>query len=228
MKDVKDTELTERELSTLIEMMDPERLDRMDRVLDGRLRGLTVLLEDVYKPQNMGACIRTLEALGIQDVHVVDGSADFVPNRKVTQGCDKWVDLHHHTSATEAARALRARGYRVLATSLEATSELHELDFSTPVALCFGNELKGITDELASEADETFRIPMFGFTQSFNLSVAVGMCMQTAANARRQAIQASGDLSDDEKAALKRRWIPLARKNAGEILAALSTRPEDP
>jgi len=210
--------------SALEDMIDDDRLERMNSVLSARLVGLTVLLEDVHKPQNMSACMRTLEALGIQHVHVVEGDEPFVPNPKITQGCHKWLDVHHHRTARDAVGALRDAGYRVLATSPDAERTLDELDFSTPAALCFGNELHGITDQLRAEADETFRIPMVGYTRSFNLSVALGMCMHTAANARRKAVGSLTDLDAEQAAALRARYLRLSRKNSGAILRALAAR----
>ncbi len=205
-------------------MVSPERLERMETVLQGRLGGLVALLEDVHKEQNMSACIRSLEAIGIQNVHVIEGADPFEPNRKVTQGCHKWVDIHRHGNPSDAVAALRARGYRILATSPTAERELSELDFTKPTALCFGNELDGLSASLFDLADETFRIPMTGFSQSFNLSVSVGICMVTAATARRAALGELSDLTEAERDALRNRWLRLLRKGSDEILDALSRK----
>lgn len=206
----------------LASMILEERLLRLERVLDQRLGGLTVLLEDVYKEQNMTACIRTLEALGIQNVHVIEGDSDFVPNPRITQGCDKWVDLHKHADAAAAAKALKRSGHRIYATSLEASHRLETIDFSEPCAIVFGNELSGVTDELLALADGTFKIPMFGFSQSFNLSVSVAICAHHAASARRAALGRDSDLSPQDRARLRSSWLRLARKGSDEILEALS------
>ena len=211
----------------LLELVLPERVERMDWVLDRRLVGLTVLLEDVHKPQNMGACMRTIEALGILDVHVIEHSAEFVPNPKVTRGCHKWMRLHRHPSAGDAVRALKADGFRILATSPHATATLEDLDFSTPAALCFGNELDGMTDELMSLCDETFKIPMFGFSESFNISVSVGICLHAAAAARRAALGADSDLTPDQRAALRVEWAPRMRKGSERILDAMARQRAD-
>lgn len=210
--------------STFESMLSPERTARIDAVLDGRLVGLTVLLEDVYKEQNMGACIRTLEALGVQQVNVIEGDAPFIPNRKITQGCHKWVDIVRHQDAAGAVRALRGQGFRVLVSSPDAEHTLDELDFSTPAALCFGNELHGITDDLAELADERFRIPMYGFTRSFNLSVALSICVHTASNARRRAIDGAGDLGDEQRQTMRRRWVRLSVREADLVSRELSKR----
>jgi len=207
-------------------MLSEERMEKMEQVLSRRLHGTTVLLEDVYKAQNMSACIRTLEAFGIQNVHIVEGTAPFIVSRKTTQGCHKWVDIHRHIDAPTAVQDLKSRGYRVLATSLNAKRTIEEIDFETPTALCFGNEKDGISEELLELADDHFRIPMFGFTQSFNLSVAVSLCMWQATSRRRLAIQSDTDLTPEQLTELRDRWIHLALKDSDRILDALSARDE--
>ena len=211
----------------LASMIGDRRLARLEAVLDQRLDSLTVLLEDVFKPQNMGACIRTLEACGIQNIHVIEGEAPFVPNPKVTQGCDKWVDLHRHADAESAVCTLHEAGYRVLATDPRAQTTFDELELSEPTALCFGNEKDGISQRLFDRVDGRFRIPMAGFTSCFNLSVALALCMYPAAAARRRFLGVPGDLLPERRAALRSQWLRLARKGADQILRALSRRSED-
>jgi len=203
-------------------MLTDERLLRIDSVLENRLKGLTVLLEDLHKPQNMGACIRTAEAIGIQHIHVVEGETPFDPNPKITQGCHKWVDIHHHASTQLAIDELKASGYRVLATSPDATITLADVDFSDKVALCFGNEKDGVSDGLFELADATFKIPMTGFTRSFNISVTLGMCLLTGSEARRHSLGRNGDLDADEIAQLRSHWLRIGRKGSEQIIAALN------
>ena len=119
---------------------------------------------------------------------------------------------------------LRSQGFKIVATSLEAEHTLEELDFSQPMALCFGNELDGVTDELFGLADETFKIPMYGFTQSFNLSVALALCMHTASNARRRILGSPTDLKPSEAKALREVWIRRACKNTRRIERALAAQ----
>jgi tRNA (guanosine-2'-O-)-methyltransferase len=119
---------------------------------------------------------------------------------------------------------LRKQGFKIVATSLEAERTLEQLDFSQPMALCFGNELDGVTDELFGLADETFKIPMYGFTQSFNLSVALSLCMHTASNARRRFLGSLTDLKPNETKELRDVWIRRACKNTRRIERALSVQ----
>lgn len=216
------------DFQTLEEMMAPERVAKLDAVLAQRLSGITVLFEDVYKRQNVTACIRTVEAFGLQDIHIIEGETRFVPNKAVSLGCEKWLDIHRHKTAVNAVARLHEQGYRVLATSPDAELTMDEVDFTQPVCICFGNELKGITRELADAADTTFRIPMFGHTQSFNLSVSVGLIVSAATTARRQSLGGPGDLPPQRVNQLRELWVRRAKKGSARILRALSTRGPNP
>lgn len=216
------------DFQTLEEMMAPERVAKLDAVLAQRLQGITVLFEDVYKRQNVTACIRTVEAFGLQDIHIIEGETRFEPNKAVSLGCEKWLDIHRHKTAADAVARLRDRGYRVLATSLDADLTIDDVDFTEPACICFGNELKGISAELAGAADTTFRVPMFGHTQSFNLSVSVGLIVAAATKARREALGAPGDLPPERVSQLRELWVRRAKKGSARILRALSTRGPNP
>ncbi len=208
-------------------MVSERRLERLEAVLSQRLVGLTLLLEDVHDPQNMSACLRTAEAMGLQDVHVVELGVHFKPNPRITQGCDKWLDVSRHTDVDAAVATLRQTGHRVLVTALDATDTLDTLDFAQPTCLAFGNEKAGVTHRLRELADGTFKIPMMGFVQSFNLSVAVGICAYAAATARRHALGCASDLPAERRATLHERWVRLACEHSEAVLAELSRRDAD-
>ncbi|MHB1847095.1 MAG: TrmH family RNA methyltransferase [Deltaproteobacteria bacterium] len=194
------------------ELLLERRLERIEEVVRGRTRALTVVLEGLHDPHNLAAILRTAEGLGLQDVHVVEGPAGFRPNPAVTQGADKWLTLTRHPNPAACVAALHARGYRVLASLLsDGALPLHDVPFTEQVALVFGNEHGGVSDEMARASDGHFRIPMAGFAQSFNVSVAAAIALWTGVDARRRAGLA-GDLDPDEKAALRARFQALAVK----------------
>lgn len=215
-------------VSTLRTMLTDERSQLLDAVLRKRLHGLTVLLEDVHTPQNMSACIRTLESYGIQNVHVVELRDPFVISRKTTQGCHKWMDIHRHATTQDAITTLRENGYRLVVSSLEATQTLDDFDFSIPTALCFGNEKDGISQELLGVVDDRFRIPMHGFSQSLNLSVALAISIHEASNARKARLGVETDLTSEQAQDLYERWSRLGIKDSDRIVEALSSRKNDP
>lgn len=199
--------LTE-EMRPVWEMIVPERLKRMYDVLNERTRYITVLTEAVDDPHNQAAVLRSAEAFGLQDVYVVTGEAPFQPNPFVTRNADKWLTIHQKCDIQTAIDELKASGYQVLASFLgEGTISLYEIDVSRPTALLFGNEHSGVSAEAIHLADGTFMIPMRGFVQSFNISVAAALTLyDVTERARRQAGKAYY-LPFAEKKALYEKWM---------------------
>ncbi|HEX7489032.1 MAG TPA: RNA methyltransferase, partial [Anaeromyxobacteraceae bacterium] len=155
----------------------PGRRERIDRVVAGRTRTLIVVMEAFCDPQNVNAVLRTCEAFGVQEVHVVAGpQKPYERNRKISQNADKWLDVVRWRSSAECLDALHARGFTCYATHLgEGSRALGELSFAGEVALVFGNESRGVSEEALSRADARYVIPMRGFSQSLNVSVAVAV-----------------------------------------------------
>lgn len=199
--------LTE-EMRVVWEMILPERLKRMYDILQQRTRYVTVLTEAVDDPHNQAAVLRTAEAFGVQDVYVVAGRALFQPNPLVTRHADKWLTLRQQPDIVTAIQDLQAKGYRVYASYLgEGTLRLCDIDVSQPTALLFGNEHSGVSQEAIRAADATFMIPMYGFVQSFNISVAAALALyDVTERARRQAGERYY-LSFQEKKELYEKWM---------------------
>jgi tRNA (guanosine-2'-O-)-methyltransferase len=188
----------------------PRRIARIDEVVARRVRGLTVVLESVHDPHNLAAVLRTAEGLGLQDVHIVEGPRGFRPSAAVTQGADKWLDLHRHADVASCVAALRATGHCIYGSLLsDSALDLEAVPFEAPVALVFGNEHAGLSRDFEGRCDGSFRIPMGGFAQSFNVSVAVGISLATAMLARRRQ-GLGGDLSATDQDTLKRRFYALS------------------
>lgn len=200
----------------------PERRERIDRAVAQRTRTLTVVLEAFCDPQNVNAVLRTCDAFGVQEVHVVEGRMKpWDRNKKVSQNADKWLDVVRWRSTTECLGALRARGFRVYATWLgEGARALSELAFDAPVALVFGNEHRGVSDEALALADVRFAIPMRGFVQSLNVSVATAVTLARAVERRELERGGHGDLGEAEAAALRERFYLLAVKQRARIAKA--------
>jgi tRNA (guanosine-2'-O-)-methyltransferase len=200
--------------------IDPHELDsamterrgaRFRQVLARRIVGLTVIVEECFDPHNATAVIRTCEAFGIHCVHVVTGHNRFKINKKISQGAHRYVDVHSYGSIREAYTSVRESGFRIFASSLasDAVVDPHELCAnldSSPIALVFGNEESGVTDEGLSLADGSFFIPMCGFTQSLNLSVTVAV---TLFSIRHVALASEnpGDMPVTEQKQWYDRWI---------------------
>jgi tRNA (guanosine-2'-O-)-methyltransferase len=189
-----------------------ERRARIDRVVATRTYALAVVLDELEDPFNMAAVLRTCEAFGVQRVHVVrHRTQGFRPSDKVTQGCEKWLDLRWHPDFRACADELHAGGYRVLATAATPRARaLHEVEFMAPTALVFGNERTGVAPESLAACDGALWIPMMGFSQSLNVSAAAASCLSVAVNWRLRNLGRHGDLTADEAAALTKRFLKLS------------------
>jgi tRNA (guanosine-2'-O-)-methyltransferase len=184
----------------------------IEKVLSVRTRQITVVLEDVYQSQNASAVVRTCECMGIQDVHIVEQLSKYEINPRVLKGSHKWMNLYRYNDKsmnnTEVCfRKLRANGYTILAAdpSEEGTS-INDIDTGdSKLALIFGNELRGISEFGLKNADVRIKIPMYGFTESLNLSVSVAICLNTLVTKLHNSLTATY-LSEPDKDELKLDW----------------------
>ncbi|MGE5184980.1 MAG: TrmH family RNA methyltransferase [Acidobacteriota bacterium] len=204
--------------AALLPMLSAERVARIDAVLARRLQSVTVAVEDTYDPHNAAATLRTSEALGLQDVHVIEPLERFSAAKGVTRGAHKWIDLHRWPSAEAAAGALRGRGFRVFATLPGAPQSIDDVEVGSPIAVVFGNEHAGLSAGAISACDGALAVPMFGFTESYNLSVTVALAMSRLAARRRAYIGADGDLDEARRARLRARWFALGIRGVVQIL----------
>ena len=200
----------------------PDRRARIDEVVAGRTRTLTVVLEAFADPQNHNAVLRTAEALGVQEVHVVEGPQKrYDRNKKISQNADKWLDVVRWKDTAECLAALKARGFAVYATWLgEGSCGLADLSFAGPVALVFGNEHAGVSEAALAACDRRFAIPMSGFSQSLNVSVAAAISLARAVERRVAERGRHGDLPEAEAEALRARFYTLSVKQRSRIAKA--------
>ena len=204
--------------AALAPLLTAERIARIDQVLAARLGSVVTVVEDTHDPRNAAATIRTTEALGLGELHVVEPAERFSVSGGVTLGAHKWIELHRWSSAEAAIGALRARGFRVFAAVPGASRTIDEVDVNRPLALAFGNERAGLSPAAIAACDDDVGVPMFGFTESFNLSVTVALAMDRVAARRRAAIGALGDLDDRRRRELRARWFALKIRGVVGIL----------
>jgi tRNA (guanosine-2'-O-)-methyltransferase len=207
----------------LATILSPERIARIDEVLDMRLASLITVCEDTYDPHNAAAAIRTSEALGLQEMHVIESAEKFSATKGITRGAHKWIDLVRDDSAEAAIAALRARGFRTFATLPDAPHDVEDAPVDQPIAVFFGNEHAGLTPAAIAACDSAVRVRMFGMTESFNLSVTVGLAMSRLAVRRRAHLGATGDLALDpvRRAKLRARWFALRVRAVDGVLERL-------
>jgi len=190
----------------------PERVARIEEALLNRTRYCTVVLEDIEQANNSSAAIRSVEALGLQEVSVIERRHEYAVNLTITKGASEWVDITRYSEegVNTTARcydALKARGYTIVATTPHARGySLSDLPIDRPLALVFGTEEQGLSEYAIEHADMRVTIPMYGFTKSFNISVSVALCVYDVMR-RVRASDIPWQLADQERAALEYAWL---------------------
>lgn len=194
-----------------------ERRARIDAVAAARLSGLVVVLENLHDPHNGGAALRSCEAVGIKEMRVVGPSFRF--SERVTQGCDKWLDVVRDETIDRCVAELKGRGFRLYAAVPGAKVALESLDPLTPAAFLIGNEHAGLSEAARRACDVEFAIAMHGFSQSVNLSVATALTVYTHAERRRRALGRAGDLDEADLLALRADYYRRDLRGADAIIA---------
>jgi tRNA (guanosine-2'-O-)-methyltransferase len=204
--------------AALAPMMTAERIARIDAVLAARLGSVITIVEDTYDPHNAAATIRTTEAIGLQELHVLEPGDRFSAAGGVTRGSHKWIELIRWKDPIAAVRSLQERGFRVYATLPGAPHTIDDVDVTSPIAVAFGNEHDGLAQPTIDACDGALGVPMYGFVESFNLSVTVALAMSRIAARRRAAIGTLGDLEEQRRQRLRARWFTLGMRGAVGIL----------
>ena len=164
--------------------MSPERYQRIRSVLEKRQTDLTVCLENVHKPHNVSAIVRTCDAVGIHQVHTV-WEKKYQIRRGTAMGSQDWVRQTNHDNISDAMHTLKAQNMQVLVTHLSDTAvDFRDIDYTKPTAILFGQEKYGATDEAIAMADQDIVIPMMGMVQSLNVSVAAALVLYEAQRQR--------------------------------------------
>jgi tRNA (guanosine-2'-O-)-methyltransferase len=169
-------------LSFLESYITENRLNTINAVLQNRTRFLTVVLENIHHSQNNSAVLRTCECLGIQDIHMIEDNEKFESNKDISLGADKWLSITHYKNHTdnslECIKTLKKSGYKIVATSPRTNNNLlEEYIINKKTAIFFGAEKLGISQTIFEHADAFIKIPLFGFTESFNISVAAAITL---------------------------------------------------
>ncbi|GAB4234436.1 MAG: tRNA (guanosine(18)-2'-O)-methyltransferase TrmH [Ekhidna sp.] len=207
----------------IIEILEPfvseHKQKLVDEVLEKRTRHVTLVFEDIDKPHNVSAVLRTAECMGIQDLHFIQNKNAYEVNPTITQGAAKWVTMHHYGKAQDNVAAcyesLRKKGYRVYATSLhEKAKSVYELDPNEKTAIVFGTEADGISPRAGELSDGYVHIPMAGFTESFNLSVSASICLTVL----KGTATSWPSLDEKEKMELKAEWYRKIVREADKII----------
>ena len=211
-------------LNYLASFVTAKRLALFDKILEERTNYITVVLEDIYQSQNASAVLRTCDCFGIQNVHVIENRNKFNVNKEVALGASKWLNIYkynkHVNNSLEAIKTLKKKGYRIIATTPNENQNTQLPDFDLTrgkSALVFGSELPGITPQIFNEADEFLKIPMYGFTESFNISVSVAIILSELTSKLRKLDKNLWKLDEEEKEQIKLAWIRNTVKSSQQI-----------
>ena len=184
----------------------------IEHVLSQRTRHITLVLENIFQSQNASATLRTSECLGLQDIHIIEDESKYGTNKKVLKGAHKWLDLHRYKmkgfNNTEICfRQLRESGYKILVTDPSPDGiSINDVSVDQKVAVVMGNEFHGTSKYAIAHADQKIFIPMYGFTESFNISVSAALCLNILLTKLR-ASNINWKLSVSEKESLRLQWF---------------------
>jgi tRNA (guanosine-2'-O-)-methyltransferase len=209
-------------LKEFYDIITPNKINLFDRIAADRTRHLTIALENIYQEHNASAVLRTCDCFGIQDLHVIEKDNQYQIQRDIALGSGRWVDIHNYSDEVgpteKCIRSLKNQGYQIVATTPHTDAyTVHDLPIDKPLAFFFGTERKGLSEEMMQAADLHVRIPMYGFTESFNISVSVAVLLQTIRQ-RLEVSQHTWKLSEAEQIALKIQWCEKIL-NGGEALS---------
>lgn len=206
-------------LDYMTQFITEERKEVLHRTVERRTHYMRILTENMFHPQNASAIMRHCEAFGIQQIHTVEDRCKFDPSVNIVRGTEKWVDVEHHETTAEALAALKAEGYRIVATTPHRCSVTPESFDVTrgKFALVFGTEHAGISDEVIAAADDFLMIPMCGMVESLNVSAAAAILIYMLSERIRQQVD-GWQLSDTEKLKLLTRWTMSSVRDFEGIL----------
>ncbi|MCK9612831.1 MAG: RNA methyltransferase [Bacteroidales bacterium] len=193
------------------------RMERFNEIIRERTRHVCVVLEDIYQPHNASAVLRSCDCFGIQDVHIIENKNKYEVNPDVALGSSKWLTLIKYNQAANNTKdciaKLKESGYNIAATSPHKNDYLiEELPLNNKIALFFGTEKDGLSEDVLDNADLFVKIPIFGFTESFNISVSVALCLYSITSRLRKS-NIKWHLNEEEITNIKIQWIKNTLKN---------------
>jgi len=215
-------------LKELHEFLNPTRIQRFEEVLANRTKHFTVAVENVYQSHNASAVIRTCDCFGIQDLNVISNSNEYKPSKDVAMGAEKWVDLHSYyqkeNNTQDCIDKLRKQGYQIVATTPHSNDiMLPDFDVSQKSAFFFGTEISGLSDLVLEQADSFVRIPMYGFTESYNISVSAALVLHDVVT-RLKKSDLNWMLSEGELQDKRIDWAVKSLKSGPQILKQLLSK----
>ena len=205
-------------LEYLQRLLTDRRIDLFEKVLNQRTDHFTVVAQDVYQLHNTSAVVRSCDVFGIQNLHIIEENLPRRIDKEIAMGAQKWVDVHRYNTSRECLHELRQQGYQIVATTPHNDSTmLADFNITKPSAIFFGTEQNGLSEEILREADTSIKIPMYGFTESLNISVSAAIILQSL----REKLDVSNvewQFSEERMQEVRLAWTKKTIKNSEEII----------
>ena len=211
-------------LTHLRQFAEAKRAERFEQIIQLRTRHLAIVLEDIFQSQNASAVLRSCECMGVQDVHVIENTYQFETHPDIALGANKWLDIFQYNAeetnnTQKAIKHLREKGYKIVATTPHKNDfSLEQLPIDNKIALFFGTEQTGLSNDVIEQADYFMQIPMCGFTESYNISVSAAISMYELTKRIRQS-SVNWQLSEEERVDILLEWFTRSIRMSDKIIA---------
>ena len=220
--------LDEKVYSELVQLVSEHKRELFDEIAAQRTDYINVVIENLYKEHNASAVLRTCDCYGIKKLHVIENENQYKVNRDIALGAGKWVDVETHAlgkpPALECIKTLKQRGYKIIATTPHTDEfDIYNLPIDEPMAFFFGTEFSGLSDAVLEQCDMRVKVPMYGFTESFNISVSAAILL----SALRKRLNDSSfiwKLSEEDQITLKTEWCIKNLSRGKEIESEIRRR----
>ena len=210
--------MNQKLLTYLERFITDERKERFLEIISQRTNHFTVAMEDVFQMHNTSAVVRTCEVFGVQQAHSIEGRFGKRLDAKIAMGAQKWVDVFRYDNTQDCIDTLRNKGYQIVATTPHKDAYfLNDFDISKKSAFFFGTEKEGLSEQVLSQADTFLKIPMVGFTESLNISVAVAIVLQQLTDKLRRS-EIPWQLSEEECLLTLIEWTKKSVRNVKDVL----------
>lgn len=216
-------------LEKFYEHISDNKQELFNRIIKDRTRHITVVLENLFQPHNAAAVLRSCDCFGVQDVHVIENSNQYAPNKEIDMGSSKWLNINRYNQKEEntidCINELKRQGYKIIATTPHTDDcGIDELPVDQPIALLFGTEKSGLTEEALEASDAYVKLPMYGFTESYNISVSVALALFNVTERMRKDESIQWQLSEQEQDAIRLQWAKKVVKKSDTVEAILKER----
>lgn len=214
-------------LDAFYNMISESKQERYDSIAANRTKYITVVMENLIKDHNASAVLRSCDCFGIQNLHAIEKNVRYAIQRDIAKGAGTWVDLHSHSEGENPSitclKQLKEEGYQIVSTSPHTEMTVREVPLDKPIALVFGTEVSGISKEVAAMSDYLVRLPMYGFTESFNVSVSAALALSRLRE-RLENSDYNWRLSEEDQVKLKIKWSTKIIRDGEDVEAEIRRR----